>query len=213
MQSEQKENLTLSDYSKTAVLGELERILSDDLFSRSSVLSGFLKFIVEETLKGNTHSLKEYTVAMGALGKASDFDPQSNAIVRINAGRLRRLLKEYYDGNGIATPLKIEVIKGSYVPVFRIQVVNQKPEPKEEIEPKVNTNTVKFSRSKLTLAVLPFRNLLPDDEYQFFVDGFGEELTRIFSTSEDIAVVAHFSTLKYANHLQDIKVTTSQDRW
>ena len=125
MQSEQKENLSLPGNSKKEVIGELGRILASDLFSRSPVLSNFLKFIVEETLEGNTDALKEYTIAVSALGKSHDFNPQTDAIVRIHAGRLRRLLNEYYAGPGAADSLKIEVVKGTYVPVFRTQTINK----------------------------------------------------------------------------------------
>ena len=90
--------------------------------------------------------------------------------------------------------------------MFRAQSVNLVTDYNDKFPSNNNNNnTVNYSRSKLTLAVLPFRNLLPDDEYKFFVDGFGEELTRIFSTSEEIAVVAHFSTLKYATYIGDIR--------
>ncbi|MDW5290598.1 hypothetical protein [Formosa sp. PL04] len=192
-------------YSKKEILEELDRILSHELFLRTHVLTKFLKFIIEETLEGNTHNLKEYTIAVSGLGKSTNFNPQSNATVRINAGRLRRLLNEYYTGPGITNPIKIEVIKGTYVPVFRSHIINPKTEIKGDIKPVVHTKPVTFSRSKLTLAILPFRNLLPDNKYDFFVNRFGEELTRIFSTSEEIAVVAHFSTLKYATHIEDIR--------
>jgi len=213
MTSIPKENIKLSEYTENEILAELEHILSSDLFSRSSVLSNFLKFIVEETLKGNTDELKEYTIAVGALGKSDDFNPQIDAIVRIHAGRLRRLLNEYYLGPGIKDALKIEVVKGTYVPMFRVQLINQpnntKPEPVVKVDTNASNKPVVYSRSKLTLAILPFRNLCPDDEYQFFVDGFGEELTRIFSTFHDIAVVAHYSTLRYAKNYEDIRVIGS----
>src|SRR5690606_23913179 len=134
-----------------------------------------------------TEGLKEYTIAVSALGKPDDFNPQIDAIVRIHAGRLRRLLNEYYMGIGITDTIKIEVVKGTYVPIFRPHLINKTKEiVKEESEKNTNTktttktddnNSVVFSRSKITLAVLPFRNLWQGGEYQFFVDGFGEELT------------------------------------
>ncbi len=203
MLRKQHENNTLP-HSEKEILGELNRILSSDLFARSSVLSSFLKFIVEETLKGNTEGLKEYTIAVNALGKSEDFNPQMDAIVRIHAGRLRRLLNEYYAGPGITDTIKIEVVKGTYVPVFRTHLVNK---PKAEIKGK--SRPVHYSRSKLTLAILPFRNLCPDNDYQFFVDGFGEELTRIFSNLQTIDVIAHHSTRKYASSLEDMRVIGS----
>ena len=200
-----EESITLN-FSNNEIQQELDQILSSSLFSRSSVLSNFLKFIVEETLQGNTDRLKEYTIAVSALGRTSDFNPQTNAIVRIHAGRLRRLLNAYYEGPGITDAIKIEVAKGTYVPMFRTQVIKK---PKPTTDTKINNNPVAYSRSKLTLAILPFRNLSSDDEYEFFVDGFGEELTRIFTTSEDISIVAHFSTLKYANNFEDIRIIGS----
>lgn len=213
MPSNSSEKYILPDLSKKEIQEELDCILSSNMFSRSSVLSNFLKFIVEETLEGRTENLKEYSIAVSALGKADDFNPQIDAIVRIHAGRLRRLLNEYYVGVGQNNAVKIEVVKGTYVPAFRTQStqplsvetsVEPKPEIKKVQEPAVITTV--YSRSKLTLAVLPFRNLCQDGEYQFFVDGFGEELTRIFSAEEDISVVAHFSSLKYANINEDIRV-------
>ena len=160
--------------------------------------------------------MKEYTIAVSALGKAEDFNPQIDAIIRIHAGRLRRLLNEYYMGSGINDTLRIEVVKGTYVPVFRTQSIHS-PKIQTEAEAKVEAKEavkvthapVVFSRSKITLAVLPFRNLLQDGENQFFVDGFGEELTRLFSAFQDIAVVAHYSTRKYANKPEDIRIIGS----
>ena len=95
MSQDLPEKNILSDYSRKEILEEMNRILCSDGFARSSVLSNFLKFIVEETLKGNTDGLKEYTIAVNALGKSEDFNPQIDAIIRIHAGRLRRLLNEY----------------------------------------------------------------------------------------------------------------------
>lgn len=189
------------DYSRKEILEELKRILSSDLFSHSSVLSSFLQFIVEETIGGHTNELKEYTIGVSALGKNSDFNPQLDAIVRIHAGRLRRLLNEYYTGPGLTDPIRIEVIKGTYVPVFRLQKVD-KPKGKAD----ENNKPTQYARSKLILAILPFRNLCPDNEYQFFADGLGEELTRIFSTFQDIAVIAHHSTRKYSSVQTDMRI-------
>ncbi len=213
MQPDPSSKRVFPEFSKKEVLDELDRILASDIFSRSSVLTNFLKFIVEETVEGKTEGLKEYIIAVNALGKSDDFNPQIDAIVRIHAGRLRRLLNEYYMGAGLNNSIKIEVVKGTYVPAFRTQSTQQL-EVKTPVKIKLETKEAPgsedkptvYSRSKLTLAVLPFRNLCPNGEYQFFVDGFGEELTRIFSTEEDIAVVAHFSSLKYATINEDIRV-------
>lgn len=201
------------------VNNQLHHILSSHLFSGSAVLSTFLKFIVEQTLDGHADGLKEYTIAVDALGKPADFNPQIDAIVRIHAGRLRRLLNEYYTGPGRTDPIRIEVVKGTYVPVFRAQLSNklkieesgsmpavEDNNSKSTDEVNVRENALQYFRSKLTLAVLPIRNLCPDNTHQFFADGLGEELTRIFSTSSDIDVISHHSTRKYATEQTDMRI-------
>lgn len=200
MLSKIKDNIEPSECTEKEIREQLERILSNDMFSRSFVLCSFLKFIVNETLEGRTEELKEYTIAVCALGKSTDFNPQTDAIVRIHAGRLRRLLNKYYTGPGITDSVKIQVIKGTYIPVFLNHVISK---PGEDAAEKVKP--IYYSRSKLTLAILPFRNLCPENEYQFFVDGFGEELTRSFSTFQSIAVIAHHSTRKYAFITEDVR--------
>ena len=54
MHLDPSEKCTIPEYSKKEIREELDRVLSSDMFSRSSVLSNFLRFIVEETLEGNT---------------------------------------------------------------------------------------------------------------------------------------------------------------
>lgn len=179
--------------SSQEVMTQLRVILSHEMFSNSPVLSNFLKFIVEETLAGNLNSLKEYTIGVSGLGKKSDFDPQMDAIVRIHAGRLRRLIAEYYAGPGIQDEISIEVAKGSYVPVFRRRPLKAKSS--NALFP-LKTEPKHVEISKIMVAILPFRNLCEFRDKQFFVDGLGEEFTRVFSTSQEFAVIGHHSTLK-----------------
>ena len=61
------------------------RILKTPEFRSSRVLSDFLKYIVKVTLEGNEQSLKEYVIATEVLKKSEDFNPQLDAVVRINA--------------------------------------------------------------------------------------------------------------------------------
>ncbi len=74
--------------------------------------------MVETTLAGRGAEIKGYTIAVEALGRPEDFDPVSDPIVRVEAGRLRRALEQYYAGEGAADPVRIEVARGGYVPVF-----------------------------------------------------------------------------------------------
>lgn len=87
-------------------------------FRASPQLASFLHFVVEETLTGHADRIKGYSIAVGALGRNDTFDPQTNPIVRVEAGRLRRALEHYYAGPGRRDPLVIELPRGTYVPTF-----------------------------------------------------------------------------------------------
>src|SRR5580698_6188990 len=76
----------------------LERVLASPVFASSNRLSLFLRYTVEQTLAGNAETLKEYTIGTNAYGRKSGFDPSLDTIVRTEARRLRRKLKEYYEG-------------------------------------------------------------------------------------------------------------------
>src|SRR3954462_10402573 len=105
-------------FSKETIYEQLQKIFLDPFFANSGILRKFLTFIVDETLAGHANWLKEYTIGLKVLNKSAGFKPQENGIVRINAGRLRRALNNYYNGSGITDSLFISVPKGSYVPVF-----------------------------------------------------------------------------------------------
>ena len=68
-----------------AVRAELARILASDIFSRSDRLTAFLTFIVEQTLEGQGHTLKEHVLAMEVYGKGTDFEAAVDPIVRVDA--------------------------------------------------------------------------------------------------------------------------------
>ena len=96
---------------------ELDRILASELFLRSDRLSAFLRFVVEETLKGDGAALKEHVIAMALYGKEADFNTAADPIVRVDARRLRDKLREFYASSPPGA-LIISVPKGSYTPVF-----------------------------------------------------------------------------------------------
>lgn len=104
--------------SGAAVLAALERVLGSDVFRSAPQLSAFLSFIVERALDGRSAELKGYTVAVEAFGRPPDFDPQTDPIVRVEAGRLRKALTQYYLGDGAEDPIRISIPVGGYVPVF-----------------------------------------------------------------------------------------------
>jgi TolB-like protein len=78
----------------------------------------FLTHVVEETLAGRGDRIKAYSIAVEVFGRGESFDAQTDPIVRIEAGHLRRALERYYLTSGHADPILITIPKGGYVPVF-----------------------------------------------------------------------------------------------
>jgi len=100
--------------SAADVRAALERVLSSRCFEQAARSSGFLRYVVEQTLAGQGDRLKGYTVAVEVFGRPPDFDAQTDPLVRVEAGRLRRRLIEYYADEGRDDPIRLELPRGSY---------------------------------------------------------------------------------------------------
>jgi tetratricopeptide (TPR) repeat protein len=103
---------------RDAVLAALDRLTAWPEMARSPQLTRFLDYIVRRRLDGDTQSIKAYSIAVDVFGRSTDFDPQSDPIVRVQARRLRALLDQYYRGPGADERLQIVLPIGRYVPDF-----------------------------------------------------------------------------------------------
>lgn len=97
---------------------QLSRILASKTFSQSERASRLLSFVVTTTLEGRPGEIKESVIATEALSRNASFDPKTDPIVRVEAGRLRSRLLAYYESEGSQDPIMITLPKGGYVPVF-----------------------------------------------------------------------------------------------
>ncbi len=111
------------------VRAALDRVVASEPFRHAPQLTAFLRFVVETTLRGENDRIKGYTIATEALGRAGDFDPERDPIVRIEAGRLRRALERYYAGAGATDAIIIDVARGGYVPTFRRRLMEAADAP------------------------------------------------------------------------------------
>lgn len=98
---------------------QVERIVQSHELKSSPRLQEFLRYIVDEHLAGRAGRIKGVTIAQAVFEAGDSFDSESNSIVRVEAGRLRRRLTEYYLAAGASDPIVVEVPKGGYVPAFR----------------------------------------------------------------------------------------------
>ena len=96
----------------------LHRVLASQAFQASPKLADLLRFVVAAKLAGQAERLKAYTIGVEVFGRRPDFDPDRDAIVRVNAGRLRGLLADYYAGPGRADPIRFQLPRGRYLPEF-----------------------------------------------------------------------------------------------
>lgn len=85
------------------------------MFQRSPVLSGLLRYLVNETIAGRAATLKSFIVAVDALGRKEDFDSASDSSARVQMGRLRKALENYYIHNTAVDSECIYLQPGSYV--------------------------------------------------------------------------------------------------
>lgn len=97
-----------------ALQSQVDRILRSDEFRSSQVLRRLLKFLAEKSVLGEADQLKEYAVAIDGLGKPHSYDPRHNSAVRIQVGRLRQKLAEYYRTEGKQDEFVIDLPKGRF---------------------------------------------------------------------------------------------------
>lgn len=96
----------------------LDVVIASEAFSRSERLRSFLSYIVEKELSGKAAHLKGYSIGVDVFGRSPGFDAGNDPLVRVQAGKLRKLLDQYYNTEGAGESLRIRVPLGSYVPEY-----------------------------------------------------------------------------------------------
>lgn len=200
------------------VRAELERVLASAPFANSHRSQRFLSYVVDSTLKNADESLKEFAIAVDVFGRNTSYDPSVDATVRVEAGRLRTRLREYYADAGRNDPIVIEVPKGGYRANF---IANETAvtEPPTPVEAKrrlwraaligamaalvvvgVVTTTLFLRRrgaepqvrnsGQVVLAVLPFSNQTASESDSYLTEGITETLIRQFSQLPQVRVIS-----------------------
>lgn len=106
-----------------AVRETLERLLASETFGRSERARKLIRYLVEREQAGEADRLKGFSIAMDVFGKDGDFDPSTDAVVRVQAGRLRDLLQQYFANEGVAEPVRIAIPRGGYVPAYELNAI------------------------------------------------------------------------------------------
>src|SRR6202162_2154682 len=111
---------------------ELEAVLASTLFVRSPRISRLLQYLCNKYLEGANEEVKEYQIGVEVLGRPPSFDPAEDAAARVEAHRLRKRLKEYYETEGRDHSLRIELPLGHYAVAFQTVTVEPPLQEKEE---------------------------------------------------------------------------------
>ncbi|UOG92861.1 MAG: hypothetical protein L3K52_03795 [Candidatus Thiothrix sulfatifontis] len=107
-----------TNIDKERVIAELDALLTSPCFRARKIIKRFLHYVVHETLAGRGDALNQQNIAIHALGKPADFSPAYNPVVRIEAGRLRKLLKTHYASADNTSNVMITIPKGAYQAAF-----------------------------------------------------------------------------------------------
>jgi adenylate cyclase len=162
---EKKDNIKQSEVPSTEeIQAALEHILGSQEFQRSKRLRNLLEYLFTETLNGSGDRIKAVSIAIDLYGRDETFDSQNDTIVRVEAGRLRRLLNEYYHNGGQKDLVVITIPKGTYRPIFALShqqnpivsmstARNQSPETASSIDRRILYVTAAVAVATLVMVI------------------------------------------------------------
>ncbi len=212
----------------------LDKLLASPGFVNADRLTRFLRYVVDTTLEGQTDKLKETMLGIEVFGRKPTYDPRIDAVVRTEAVKLRARIKEYYETEGREDRVCIDMPKGGYVPVFRLReepvetapadVASFIAEPNRLNREKIAigllialilAGSVWFAVRKSgragrsadlsSIAVLPFEDLSPQHDQEYFCDGMTEEIIDALTKLDGFRVVARTSSFAFKGKQQDIR--------
>ena len=217
------------------VRSALDKILASPGFANADRLSRFLRYAVESALEGQPDKLKETLLGIEVFGRKPTYDPRIDAVVRTEAVKLRSRLKDYYETEGADDRLCIDMLKGGYVPAFRMRdeaaEASARAETMAALEPRAESFAGRSIAAGLivtailaasvwmaahkgsgsgaaaaaSIAVLPFADLSPAHDQEYFCDGMTEEIIDALAKVGGVRVVARTSSFAFKGKQQDIR--------
>ena len=200
-----------------AVREELQRILASRVFATAARSQRFLSYIIEQTLAGHQDAIKELVLGIEVFDRSNSFDPRTDTIVRVEAGKLRKRLEEYYGSEGMDSAVRIDVPKGSYVPQFRMQADGKRLGWKYAAGLMavaliaagaywgIRVVRGRAPVSMPSIAVLPFQNFSADAANEYIADGLAEDLTDALVRGGGIRVASRTSAFFFKGRQADVQ--------
>jgi TolB-like protein len=187
-------------------------------------VSRFLRYVVERSLAGEADQLKEYVIGLEVFDRNEHYDPRLDSIVRVEAGRLRSKIDEYYNGPGRDDAVLIQMRRGSYAPVFEhrqpsgsVATPRPAPPPPRRSGRRLALGvfaavlgvaaviiwragtwaTVVKPAPTETIAVLPFSDYSTDPVDQILAARITDGVTSELARLETLGVVSHTSASQF----------------
>lgn len=210
------------------VRAQLERILASRGFVTAGRQSRLLRHIVERTLAGEADQLKEYSVGMEVFDRDDKYDPRVDSIVRVEAGRLRSRLEEYYNGDGAADEVRITLPRGAYVAQFSPRFT---PPPPPEVAAAIESPSPRrtwvvwaasaavaaavalmtwigrppSTESLPSVAVLAFEQYSASEEDGAIAAQLTDNVTAELARLGTVSVVSHTSAMQFAGERKPLR--------
>ena len=154
-------------------------MLDSAQFKAAPGLARLLAYLVANTDTSGEKRIKAYSIAVEVFGQGANYDPQSNALVRVQASRLREQLRRYYAAEGRTDEWQLGIPLGGYC----VQLL---PTPREQ--------SASFGPR---LAVLPFQNLSGDEQLTYLCDGITQEIMHLLVQSRALQLIAPDTMFHY----------------
>jgi len=141
-------------------LPQIERLVNSHVLHGSESLCKLLRYLAKHALDHPGSPIKEYQIATEVFGRSTDFDPQLDSMVRVQAGRLRGKLSEYYNSDGAEDSVVVELPKGTYVLSFHPRVPAARSHPGSAADKKWEGTGDAYSYRKWAIATVSLGVLL-----------------------------------------------------
>lgn len=172
----------------------VQRLVAAPEFAQSGRLCRFVRFTVEWALEGRSDELKEQVLGTEVFDRGPGFDPRIDSIVRVEARRLRKKLRAFYE-RCESEAVELSYPEGSYAPVFRWR----------DEERAVHAAGAQVAPAGPIVAVLPFVNTSAEPGQDFLSDGITEAIIHALTAASGLRVVARTSVFQFKGQTADIR--------
>lgn len=204
-----------------AVQAALARICASRSLTRAEQQTRLLRYVVDKALAGQAAEIKEYAIAVDVFGRAT-YDPRVDSLVRVEVAKLRERLARYYETDGREDPVRIEIPKGGYAPAFR-QTAQPVRAARRHFPLRLAAGVLALGLAAVavwrwtatrqppqtagapSIAVLPFADMSPAKDRDYFCDGLTEELIHALAGLEGLRVASRTSTFQYKGRTADLR--------